>query len=1003
MKNKSKGIFGKSIDIMYENGCGINISFVSHQEPRLNIIRKENKSSDITGEDNKELTSLLSDIKSHLKKAGVSLTITQNDTEKNTTVTTGQHPGKAALSDAEIALQKMQFRAQELGAELVLTDRPAEMANERWRLPGVSGQENRSESMTAAEGLAKLAVAVQAVTDQCPLQITLMIQPDSRPQVMLNVSAGEVNWIFAAKEGRYPLKDLLAKMAGKTITHGWDAVVVYQRGQANTLLKQQHIKRFITGNVLAPLNEDIASSDATRLQTHNLTLSAPHLSFDAAGTGDSMAQVGWDFVKGMIVFKQEADDGSYRVKKIEKITPLNSPFIAMKVPLSRAPGSVSGIGEVQFDIKEGDHFTNNLVVNDIEQDTISGFFKRRFEATPDDQRIYKLGTISNYEHEQFQPEMFEIRTMGAPNTASRGSQDEGDGAVVLFVQMKGSDSEPGRTEADWLLADNYTSALVIGNKHLLDSVNTTNDDPKAQIKLGKYSINNNSLWGLKPIYSTCHAESNFEGEIPFPGTGVLTQYDMQYRHKIELFDSPDVITPYSIKPSYTGDDNNQFENIYRTIVKDDSVIVSIYTKGENNEKYSTTYRVDEKLNLKLNAKYVSDIDDSEGTPGVIVSRVINDNDTIAEFYDIEVEYVFGSDVLDINKVKEFITNILNETVSEALKKAINILLSSISLRYVNTLVIKNILFPGQNYFHSEYAFIPGDLLVQGQLIPGSESFTVTPTEINIVAGSEYQFRTTPEVSGVKWSISDSEKGNTDADLGHIDAATGKYTAPQAGTITEGVRHVVVCAEKGDTKVYALASVLAHSVNISPAYQVIAPGKSSTLTANSLNGGDLTWTLADNPQDSTLTKVSNNEYTYTAGKRNKKLKLNLERISVTDETGTTTEAMILVRNVPLTGYLRVSYDNVPENSVQLTYFPDPDDTETAIPADEIEWTVLESGGATLDPETGILSCSQPADNSFAVISTKYLDEDEGALYCVIAIPLPLNTYKETILAAYSPEQ
>lgn len=897
----------------------------------------------------------------------------------------------------------MQFRAQELGAELVLTERPPEMANERWRLPAASGQENRSAGMPAAEGLAKLAVAVQAVTDQCPLQITLMIQPDSRPQVMLNVSAGEVNWIFAAKEGRYPVKDLLAKMAGKTTTHGWDAVVVYQRGQANMLLKQQHIKRFITGNVLAPLNEDIDSSDATRLQTHNLTLSAPHLSFDRAGTGDSMAQVGWDFVKGMIVFTQEADDGSYRVKKIEKITPLNSPFIGMKVPLSRAPGSVSEIGEVQFDIKEGDHFDNNLVVNGMGQEMISNFFKRRFVATPEEQRIYKLGTISNYEHQQFQPEEFVIRTMGAPNTASRGSQDEGDGAVVLFVQMKDSDSEPGRTEADWLLADNYTSALVIGNKYLLDSVNTTNDDPKAQIKLEKYSINNNSLWGLKPIDRSFYAISDFENKLPFPGTGVLTRYHMRYKNQIKLFDSPDVITPYSINPSYTGDDDNQFENIYRMIVKDDDVKVTIITKGENNETYLTTYDVKEKLNLKLNAKYVSDIDDSEGTPGVIVSRVINDNDTIAEFYDIKVEYSYGDDVLDINKVKEFITNILNETVSEGLKKAINILLSSISLRYVNTLVIKNILFPGQNYFHSEYAFIPGDLLVQGQLIPGSESFTVTPTEITIVAGSVYEFKTTPEVSGVKWSLSDSEKGNANADLGHIDAATGKYTAPQAAAVTEGVRHVVVCAEKGDNKVYALVSVLAHSVNISPAYQVILPGKSSALTAESLNSGELTWTLADNAQNSTLTKVSNNEYTYTAGKKNKKLKLNLERVSVTDKTGTTTEAMILVRNVLLTGYIRASYDNVPENSVQLTYFPDPDNAETAIPADEVEWTLLEPGGATLDTETGILSCKQATDNGFAVISTKYLDEDEGALYCAIAIPLPLNTYKETILAAYSPEQ
>ncbi|MCF1267372.1 hypothetical protein LH673_18455, partial [Morganella morganii] len=133
----------------------------------------------------------------HFKKAGVPLNIIQNDTEKSKTVTAGQNPGKAALSDAEIALQKMQFRAQELGAELVLTDRPAEMANERWRLPEESHQESRAVDMPAAEGLAKLAVAIQAVTDKCPLQITLMIQPDLRPQVTLNVSAGEVNWIFA--------------------------------------------------------------------------------------------------------------------------------------------------------------------------------------------------------------------------------------------------------------------------------------------------------------------------------------------------------------------------------------------------------------------------------------------------------------------------------------------------------------------------------------------------------------------------------------------------------------------------------------------------------------------------------------------------------------------------------------------------------------------------------------------------------------------------------------
>ena len=1004
MSEKSKSIFGKLIDTADKNYACIYINLSSGEDIQINVIKKNEKSAEINDDNNKKLTLLLSDIQSQFKQQGISLNRVQGQPEGKRKLTAELKTDKVSLSETEVALQKMQFRALELGAELVLTDRPAEMANERWRLPAVSGQENRSESMTAAEGLAKLAVAVQAVTDQCPLQITLMIQPDLRPQVILNVSAGEVNWIFAATEGRYPVKDLLAKMAGKTITNGWDAVVVYQRGQANMLLKQQHIKRFITGNVLAPLNEDIDSSDATRLQTHNLTLGTPHLSFDGAGTGDSMAQVGWDFVKGMIVFTQEADDGSYRVKKIEKITPLNSPFIGMKVPLSRAPGSVSQVGEVQFDIKEGDHFTNNLVVNDMGQEMISNFFRRRFVATPEEQRIYKLGTISNYENEQFQPEKFDIRTMGAPNTESRGSQDEGDGAVVLFVQMKGSDSEPGRTEADWLLADNYTSALVISNKNLLDNINVINDDVAEKIKLEKYSINKNkdSLWGLKATNPEFYLQFIFDQMHPFPGTGVMTQYNFYHRYGINLFGSSDVLIPYSLNPSYAGDDN-QLENEFHTNTQADNIKFTMYYDHENGQVYRYDYRFNIKIEIKLNVNYEAKTDPSEGTPGVIISRVMNDNDTIVNYSISDLFCEGGGPHVDDNKVKEFIMDILNGPVSKKIKERIIIFLKSLNLLYINTFVVQNMLFPGNNYFRSEFAFIPGDLLVQGQLAPGSESFAVTPAEINIVAGSIYQFKTTPEVSGVKWSISDSEKGNTNADLGHIDTATGKYTAPQARAITEGVRHVVVCAEKGDTKVYALVSVLAHSVNISPAYQVILPGKSSALTAESLNGGELTWTLADNAQNSTLTKVSNNEYTYTAGKKNKKLKLNLERISVTDKTGTTTEAMILVRNVLLTGYIRASYDNMPENSVQFTYFPDPDDAESAIPADDIEWTVLESGGATLDTETGILSCNQATDNGFAVISTKYLDEDEGALYCVIAIPLPLNTYKETILAAYSPEQ
>ncbi|WP_338857139.1 hypothetical protein WEU31_04575 [Morganella morganii] len=813
-------------------------------------------------------------------------------------------------------------------------------------------------------------------------------------------------------------------MAGKTVTHGWDAIVVYQRGQANNMLKQQYIKRFMTGNMLEPVNDELESSTATKLLIHNLTLSAPHLFFNKAGTGDSTAQVAMNFVKGMIIYKEKDNKNNYRVVRIEKITPLSSSFIAMNVPLSKAPGSVSEIGKVQFDIKKGDHFTNNLSVYEIEQDAISGFFQHRFEAAPEEQRTFELGTISNYKDEQFQPEQFFIRTMGAPNTASRGSQDEGDGAVVLFVQMRGSDSEPGKTEADWLLADNYTSALVISNKNLLDSITAANGEAQKKFKLKKYAINDNenSTWGLKTASSEFYLQFLFDLQYPFPGTGVMTQCNFYHRDGINLFNPSDILTPYSLNPSYAGDDN-QLNNIFNTEVQTHGVIFHFDYRREDGQITRYEYRFNIKINIKMNVNYVADTDSSEGKSGVVISRVMNDNDTIVNYSISDIYPGEGLSEIDIDIIEEFIMGILKNITTKNIKEKITFLLESIDLIYINTFIIQNMLFPGNNYFRSEFAFIPGDLLVQGQLAPGSESFAVTPTETTIVAGFDYQFTTTPDISGVKWSLSGTEKGNTNADLGHIDAATGKYTAPQAATVTEGVRHVVVCAEKGDTKVYALASVIMKGVSVSPTYYIVQPNSEIKLTANSVNGGELTWDMGENKQGSSLTKVTNNEYTYKAGKMVAKLNLNLERVTVTDEKGASGEALILIPNSTMTGKITVSYDNVPADSVKLIYTViisdialdengDPiydddgnlvfEEKEVVASGKGLNWAAVETGGATFDKATGILTSAPGVGDGFAVIRVTYT-VDRTQYRSAIVIPLPLSTYKKTILAAYSPEQ
>ena len=143
----------------------------------------------------------------------------------------------------------------------------------------------------------------------------------------------------------------------------------------------------------------------------------------------------------------------------------------------------------------------------------------------------------------------------------------------------------------------------------------------------------------------------------------------------------------------------------------------------------------------------------------------------------------------------------SDTINEGVNERIVKIISEFKLNDINTFVLRNLLFPDSNYFRSETAFVPGDLLLQGQLAPALNHLLLHPLKLPLLPVRNISLQP-PEVSGVKWSLSDSEKGNTNADLGHIDAKTGKYTAPQAKAITEGVRHVVVCAEKGDTKVYA---------------------------------------------------------------------------------------------------------------------------------------------------------------------------------------------------------
>ncbi|MBC4013677.1 hypothetical protein H8R13_18355, partial [Morganella morganii] len=382
---------------------------------------------------------------------------------------------------------------------------------------------------------------------------------------------------------------------------------------------------------------------------------------------------------------------------------------------------------------------------------ISNFFKRIFVATPDDQRIYKLGTISNYEHEQFQPEMFEIRTMGAPNTQSRGSQDEGDGAVVLFVKMKGSDSEPGRTEADWLLADNYSSALVISNKQLLNNVQSRED--KFQVVLKKYPMSDDvdSLWKVVAVKGEYSDELSCQGEVSnLEGKFSSFTYEIKINFELELSESEQVKDVYKLYPNYINyDDDSELVKAFDTELNNTFYQVDAQFKDSaGNDVFSFSIESHSMLKLIFDfwyKAYVNEYPESGHLDAgdVYLSHVMRSakDEVKIDFSDFLNYFKSSLDGLIDDKYKEIVYNAISKSFNEDLYQKIRFsledYLSPYKLPYVKTFVLGSLLFPGSNYFHPELAHLPGDLLVEGQLAPGSESFAVTPTETAIVAGSEY--------------------------------------------------------------------------------------------------------------------------------------------------------------------------------------------------------------------------------------------------------------------------
>ncbi|WP_175651648.1 hypothetical protein [Pseudomonas sp. Marseille-P9899] len=772
----------------------------------------------------------------------------------------------------------------------------------------------------------------------------------------------------------HSVDELLAWLDGKSKTYGWGAVVAYDRRRTNRLLDQLYIERFNSKSFLPLINETMESSAYSKEHLTNLKLSAPRLAFSNADLESSRSTLTMDFVGGMIMTELAASGAPARIDRILKILPVGGPQLTMVMDLRQVSGTVGTVGEVGLSIAEGREFKANFVLGDLSQEQVGSRFKVLFEELEDHQKIFPLGELTGDLNGPLTPEAFAIRTMPAPGATRASANNYGDGAVLLFVRLKGGTSGdyPGKGSGFKYLipADKngkeYTGSMLLSSRTLFDQLLREHAESAVGqgLKFAPYTGGIDIAWRLAANAGSISCDV----DITVPGQN-----------------SPDASCNLKSSPGFAFNSSK-----------------SPYTVQANAMGLSVTWNVEVGADYKYKADKPGWWD--ENKEGVMACSLAWSSGFDARL-DAQGVVYFEPKTDDLKlsfKIDEYLDGFLtghndfddrsvSMRVQEKVKPLLVSYLKKFSAPNVDTFLIRNLLFPGQNALQLHDVYVPGDLALFGHIDPLRTSAAVSPQQVNLQPGGTQKFTLEPALSGVTWSVRNTDPG--EADVGTIDAS-GSYKAPAANTLKEGYRTVVVTG-KGkldgqDVSASALVSVMASTISVSPIFQVCGAGDNVTLTAAIMGGGNPAWSLKTPALGGKLSTTTGAECVYTAAASSAdRAKIYIEAIQVKNAAANeTVEALLLVLNTLINLPVVISEASKPETGqVQLQAVgkngpvnPPPDAT----------CTLLVSGGGTLSP-SGVFT--EPANaNGFAVVSVVIpgnFSDDIG----FIVLPLPLSTYAD----------
>lgn len=806
--------------------------------------------------------------------------------------------------------------------------------------------------------------------------------------------------------GNYTVSELLEWMDDKSKTEGWDAIVSYDKDKTNDLLHQLFIERFNSRKgYIPPITTSMPTSGYLFSELYGLRLSYPKLSFGSSSIDftNAEADLTMDMFGGTIVSRLKVPGVPERVDRIQEVLPLGGPQLTMTLPLENTAGQVSDERLVTLDISKGKEFRANFVIGELDQTDIGNRFKIMFENLDADQKVFPIGRLGKELNEALTPESFELRTLKAPLFAGREEINPGDGCVMMFITLTGG--KPGRIPSKpnpndpnafrYLIpkdegGDKFKGSMLLSSRVLFDNVIR----PYAIQSIGHdvdfvpYNNASDLAWSL----------TAYAGSIPVPGFEYNFNIFHTSKHMVKNIETMKIDfrlgtgdTPLTLKREDEG-----LALLWRTTTHQLRFRGHVWYP-ENPDIPDQPHKTDAWVRLttdyKLKYKPVLNKEDGvvsfqrSNSPVLILEA--KDHGALLNLYDKERYEAF-----DAHLYRSYFPYL-------------NDLLAEVPVPNIDTFLIRNLLFgnfedPNLNQsLHLSRAYIPGDLLLIGDIDPYRTSFRIMSDQSLVEIGKTLQFNILgKDMPTVNWSVEDPD--GIEVDVGSI-SPQGLYQAPTQ--LKTNHLSVLVRAEgtldSKPVQALAMISVMRSTIVVNPVYQRTAALKGDEeepeehylrLTASTIDGSAPQWKLLQ-PENGAELRPDPNDVNnagirmYVQGPRDSKRPFILDTVEVKAPGGAPKVIKILVQNKHSLS-LEAKTIDLESGQVHLRVRYDGE----VINPEEYTLALLESGGegGGLDTQTGIYTAPASSHNDFAIITVQ---TGSGSLdhYGSIVLPLPLSIY------------